>query len=376
MSVNPLAGSPTLEVRPHHEAIEAMTIQHVVKRGETLSGIAELHGFRNWKTVYDAPENADLRAKRPNPHLILVGDVVVIPDRKPKAETVNSGEAARFKRLPAVPQPAMIEIGFFDRGSPNTPVPNLSVTFSVSTGTQTIVRALGSDGVLRLEEPEVAAGARVDVLDIRDETEAPIIRYTEFSVKGLVVNQSHIITLPDKRKVINRIAAAHALRRRATWGARPPRLAEMEQDWDFNMIVIHHSGNRGRKEPKSIQDFHMDESKFDDVAYQYLVLPDGTIAEGRYLAHKGAANAAVNTGKIGILVAGDFHPEVLDFDDEEPTVSQLSTVPALVNTLRREFPAIKKLVGHRDIKADTECPGDDLHKHLPAFRTSTGLAGP
>jgi hypothetical protein len=352
-----------------------MPKKYIVKKGDSLSRTADAHGFRNWKTIYDAPENAELRAKRPDPHLILVGDTVMIPDPKPKAEVVKSGLPATFKRLPAVAQPAVIEIGFFDRGSAAA-VPSLTVTFSVSTGTGTQVKKLEADGVLRLAEPDVTPGASLDILDIVDATEPTTISYTEFAVKGLAVNVSHVVTLPDKRKVINRIAAKHKVLRRASWGARPPVRADMEQDWDFNMIVIHHSGNSGRKDPKDIQSFHMDEKKFDDIAYQYLVLPDGSIAEGRYLAHKGAANAAVNTGKIGILVAGDFQPDFLDFDDEEPTSFQLSTVPALVKTLQAEFPAIKKLVAHRDLKPDTECPGDDLHKHMPTFRGATGLAGP
>lgn len=119
----------------------------------------------------------------------------------------------------------------------------------------------------------------------------------------------------------------------------------------------------------------MDVSGFDSFAYQYMILPDGRVAEGRYLTHKGASNAAVNTGKIGALVAGDFHPGLLDFDDE-PSGPQLATVPLLVKTLRREFPTIKKLVGHRDIKTNSECPGDDLYRHVPSFRAATGLAGP
>lgn len=352
-----------------------MPKKYIVKKGDSLSRIADEHGFRNWKTIYDAPENAELRAKRPDPHLILVGDTVMIPDPKPRPEVVTSGTLATFKRLAPVPQPAVIEVGFFDRVS-SAAVPSLTITFAVSTGNGTQVKTLGADGVLRLVEPDVAPGATVDILDIVDATEPTTITYGEFAVKGLAVNVSHVVSLPDKRKVINRIAAKHQLVRRAAWGARPPARAEMEQDWDFNMIVVHHSGNSGRKDPKDIQNFHMDEKKFDDIAYQYLVLPDGTIAEGRYLAHKGAANAAVNTGKIGILVAGDFQPDLLDFDDEEPTSLQLSTVPLLVKTLQAEFPAIKKLVAHRDLKPDTECPGDDLHKHMPTFRGATGLAGP
>ena len=47
---------------------------------------------------------------------------------------------------------------------------------------------------------------------------------------------------------------------------------------------------------------------FDDVGYHYRVHPDGRIFEGRYLAHKGSHVKHANTGKVGILAMGDFHP--------------------------------------------------------------------
>lgn len=55
---------------------------HIVKRGETLSHIAAKYGFGgDWHALYQAPENAALRQKRPNVTRIQPGDHVVIPDR-------------------------------------------------------------------------------------------------------------------------------------------------------------------------------------------------------------------------------------------------------------------------------------------------------
>ena len=44
---------------------------HKVEPGECLSSIAEKYGFHQWKTVYDASENADLRTRRPNPNVLI-----------------------------------------------------------------------------------------------------------------------------------------------------------------------------------------------------------------------------------------------------------------------------------------------------------------
>jgi N-acetylmuramoyl-L-alanine amidase len=54
--------------------------QHRVKQGDSLYTIAKEEGFLNWRSIYDAPENESLRVLRPNPQVLLPGDVVVIPD--------------------------------------------------------------------------------------------------------------------------------------------------------------------------------------------------------------------------------------------------------------------------------------------------------
>jgi hypothetical protein len=56
-----------------------MAQNHIVVKGDTLSGIAKKHGFKDWRTIYNDPSNAAFRRKRPNPNLIFPGDVVVIP---------------------------------------------------------------------------------------------------------------------------------------------------------------------------------------------------------------------------------------------------------------------------------------------------------
>ena len=57
-----------------------MSTTYTVRPGDTLTKIARDHGFANWRTIYNAPENASFRAKRPNPDRIFPGDVIVIPD--------------------------------------------------------------------------------------------------------------------------------------------------------------------------------------------------------------------------------------------------------------------------------------------------------
>jgi LysM domain len=57
-----------------------MSKPYTVIRGDNLTKIAHRHGFRNWRAIYDHPDNAGFRRLRPNPNLIYPGDVVQIPE--------------------------------------------------------------------------------------------------------------------------------------------------------------------------------------------------------------------------------------------------------------------------------------------------------
>jgi hypothetical protein len=39
---------------------------HIVRQGGWLSSIAKKHGVADWRTIYNHPENARLRTKRPS----------------------------------------------------------------------------------------------------------------------------------------------------------------------------------------------------------------------------------------------------------------------------------------------------------------------
>ncbi len=55
---------------------------HVVQPGEHLSSIAADNEFENFETIWNAPENAELRANREDPNQVLEGDRVFIPDKQ------------------------------------------------------------------------------------------------------------------------------------------------------------------------------------------------------------------------------------------------------------------------------------------------------
>ena len=71
-------------------------MQHTVQQGESLSSIAHQYGFRDYKLVYNHPDNAGFRRKRPNPNLIYPGDVLTIPDKDTKQTKIVTNNKHKF----------------------------------------------------------------------------------------------------------------------------------------------------------------------------------------------------------------------------------------------------------------------------------------
>lgn len=75
-----------------------MGIQHIVVSGECLSGIAARYGLASWRSIYDAPENAEFREQRPNPNVIQPGDRLVIPERVEGRHSASDKKEHGYRR--------------------------------------------------------------------------------------------------------------------------------------------------------------------------------------------------------------------------------------------------------------------------------------
>ena len=175
---------------------------------------------------------------------------------------------------------------------------------------------------------------------------------------------------------------------REEWGARPLNLEAPEEFGLFdaqtnpegvlyypgklnevlNTIVVHHSAT-GYSTPDQIQDLHMDGRGFADVAYHFLIALDGTIYEGRKINIRGAHVQGFNTGSVGIVLLGNFN-------DEQPSESQLASLRSLVDYLRYTYET-RYLAGHKDYPNQspdgTECPGAYLYPLLPELAQDLGM---
>jgi hypothetical protein len=128
-----------------------MAKRHQVAAGECLSSIAFHHGLKA-ETIWNHPENAELRRQRPNLYQLIPGDMVFIPDLQLRTESIQTARRHQFQALNA---PEKLRIQLKDEGAqPRFGLPyRLTVDDKVHEGTT------DAEGRIRVFIPPDAARA-------------------------------------------------------------------------------------------------------------------------------------------------------------------------------------------------------------------------
>jgi hypothetical protein len=163
---------------------------------------------------------------------------------------------------------------------------------------------------------------------------------------------------------------------RAEWKAVKPKTAYTPDPNPWR-ITLHHSEGRhtttlaeSLAETKVIQDFHINGRKWNDIAYHFVIDAAGNIVEARPEGTLGAhaGNVPLNTGNVGIVFLGNYHPP----QNDKPTQAQLDAFVKLSRYLVKRYGILPaSLKGHRDLHS-TDCPGDILYAKLDALRGALG----
>ncbi len=118
-----------------------MAEYHTVEQGECFASIAEKFGFPDYRKIYDNPENSELKKNRPNPNLLLPGDVVFIPDMEEQDYSRPTEKKHSFKLHR---QPTMVRIVIADeKGKPYS-----GNKYKLTIGYKTYEGTTGSDGLI------------------------------------------------------------------------------------------------------------------------------------------------------------------------------------------------------------------------------------
>jgi N-acetylmuramoyl-L-alanine amidase len=98
-----------------------------VKQGDHLSGLAQRFGFRDFDTIWNDPANAELKETRADPHVLLPGDALFIPEKKPK--TVD-GATGLMHPFVVKTRPLLLRIALKDFDS--QPIPNADCELEIA----------------------------------------------------------------------------------------------------------------------------------------------------------------------------------------------------------------------------------------------------
>lgn len=115
------------------------------------------------------------------------------------------------------------------------------------------------------------------------------------------------------------------------------------------MIVIHHTA----REDMSLADIHeLHLTKcWAGIGYHKVILPDGTVGEGRPERMIGAHALGANRRSIGIVVDGNF-------EEEAPSSAQMDSLVQLTQALMGKYHvSLEHVLPHRAVTQGTACPG-------------------
>lgn len=127
---------------------------------------------------------------------------------------------------------------------------------------------------------------------------------------------------------------------------------------NISLIVLHCSATRVN------QNFTIEQLEachkargFQTVGYHYYITKDGTLYPGRPESQMGAHAKGFNAHSIGICYEGGLSPSGCIADTRTP--AQKAAMASLIADLRRRYPTIRTVLGHRDL------PG--VQKACPCF---------
>lgn len=148
-------------------------------------------------------------------------------------------------------------------------------------------------------------------------------------------------------------------------------------------IVIHHSAvpfpqSGSPLDVKAIDEIHKRKGycifywgKIYHVGYHYIILPNGTLQQGRPEKCQGAHTSGYND-YVGICLIGDFssNNKTNKNGPQQPTNEQMQTLSKIIDILQSKCEiSTKDIRMHNELNAETECPGENFPEGFFGIKT-------
>ena len=139
-----------------------MPVSYTVKQGDHLSSIAKAYGFTDYETIWNDPNNAELKQLREDPNVLFPGDVVYIPDRELRVEAKATEVRHKFVKHGKAIKIRLVLEDLFEKPIANAPC-------DLILGTETFHVVSDDNGQIEHEiKPDVKSG----MLIIKDDQTA------------------------------------------------------------------------------------------------------------------------------------------------------------------------------------------------------------
>lgn len=150
---------------------------------------------------------------------------------------------------------------------------------------------------------------------------------------------------------------------RAEWGSKPLPIPDSRRHTP-RFITVHHAGVNWKAgtDPaqfvRNMQKWGQNEKKWPDLAYHFMIAPDGRIFEARDIAYEPESNTKYDLqGHIGVELMGNF-------ETQRASIEQVRSLTKLLAWLSQDL-KITDIAGHKDrARGQTSCPGRDLYRYL------------
>ncbi|XP_063791826.1 peptidoglycan-recognition protein SC2-like [Pseudophryne corroboree] len=151
---------------------------------------------------------------------------------------------------------------------------------------------------------------------------------------------------------------------RSAWGSRWTNCKDSLKP-QRPLAIIHHTEGASCSsrascisQVKNIQNFHINDRRWCDIGYNFLIGGDGSVYEGRGWTKLGAHAKGSNSISIGIAFIGSFQNKL-------PPQAAINAAKSLIqcgvskNYIRKNY----TLKGHRNV-FPTDCPGNTLYNNI------------